>query len=109
MVLDKKGKPHEVDHANRQETEFRAEARRNRLLAEWAAHEMGLVGEAVEAYVRAVVAADLDEPGDADVVRKVLGDFAGKGIDMDEGRLRVEMAAHMDEARRQVADEAAGG
>jgi len=55
-----------------QEQKFKAEARRNRLLGLWAAEKLGFTGEAAMAYAREVVAADFEEAGDADVVRKVL-------------------------------------
>lgn len=108
MVIKKSSGIHEADHALKQELEFRAEARRNRLLAVWAADRFGLSGDAVDAYVKEVVASDLEEPGDADVVRKVLADFADKGLSMDEADLRAEMTEMIVEARSQIlAEEAA--
>ncbi|MDP6642754.1 MAG: DUF1476 domain-containing protein [Rhodospirillales bacterium] len=102
MVIKKTSTVHEAVHALKQELEFRAEARRNRLLAAWAAERFGLDGDAVDAYVKEVIASDLEEPGDADVVRKVLADFADNGLDMDEAALKEQMEAMMEEARAQV-------
>jgi len=102
MVLKKKSGIHEESHALNHELEFRAEARRNRLLAQWAADKFGLAGDAVGVYVKEVVASDLEEPGDADVVRKVLADFDARGVAMDEAGLRAEMEGMMAEARAQV-------
>ena len=48
------------------------------MLGEWAAKQMGL--ESVDDYVRAVVRADLGAGGEDDVVRKVIQDLAGAGI-----------------------------
>ena len=71
-----KAKLHEKDHSHRHEKDFRVTARRNKLLGLWAAELMNIRGAAAEAYAKDVVTADLEEPGDEDVFRKILGDFA---------------------------------
>ncbi|CAN0559709.1 unnamed protein product, partial [Laminaria digitata] len=48
------------------------------------------------------VLADFEEPGDDDVVRKVLGDFFERGLEMNEQTLRKEMIRLMDEAGNQI-------
>ncbi|MEO5338007.1 MAG: DUF1476 domain-containing protein [Magnetospirillum sp. WYHS-4] len=103
MVSDTKSRGHEHDHALRHEVEFKVLARRNKLVGLWAAGEMGLGGADAEAYAKDVVAADLDEPGDADVIRKLLDDFKAKGLAMDESRLRAKLDEMLPEARRQLA------
>ena len=89
-----------------QETSFKINARRNRLLGLWAAEQMKIAGPAAEAYAKEVVVADFDQPGDADVVRKVLKDLADKGIEVTEHRLRKEMERLAVVAREQVLVEA---
>jgi hypothetical protein len=86
-----------------QENEFKVIARRNRLLGAWAAVQMGLSGDAVDSYAKEVVVADFDEPGDADVVAKVLRDFSEKGIDIDEAAIRRKMEELAAVARQQLA------
>ncbi len=76
-----------------QELRFKATARRNRLLGVWAAEKMGLNGSEVDAYAKEVVKADFEEPGDDDVLQKVLADLQGKGVEMSDRLLR----KHMDE------------
>ena len=49
--------------------------------------------------------ADFEEPGDADVLRKVLGDLTDKGIATDEHRVRHEMTRLLKEAKTQVSTE----
>ena len=72
-----------------QELAFRIKARRNRLFGRWAAERLGLpAGEVAEDYAIAVVAADFEMPGDDDVVGKVCGDFAERGIALTEAELR---------------------
>ena len=75
-----------------EELRFKAEARRNRAVAEWAGEKLGLTGEALENYVREVRKADLIEKGDEDVFRKVKADFAAKGIAVDDAEIRSAMS-----------------
>jgi hypothetical protein len=48
------------------------------LLGLWAAEKLGFTGDAALAYATDVVAADFEEVGDGDVVRKVLADLRAK-------------------------------
>ena len=91
-----------------QETSFKINARRNRLLGLWAAEQMKIAGAAAEAYAKEVVVADFEQPGDADVVRKVLKDLADKGLQVTEHRLRKEMERLAVVAREQVLAEVKG-
>jgi hypothetical protein len=85
-----------------QELEFKATARRNRLLGQWAAELMGMSGDDAIAYAKEVVAADFEEAGDDDVFRKVRADFDAKGVTQSDHQLRHKMAELLDEARAQV-------
>ena len=98
-------KAFEDKYKHDQELQFKVEVRRNKLLGIWVAGLMGLEGADAEAYAKEVVAADFEEPGDADVVRKVLGDLEEKGLEMTEHRLRKQMDALMLEAKQQVMSE----
>ena len=89
-----------------QEIDFKVTSRRNKLLGLWAAEQLGLEGSAVEHYARDVVEADFEEPGDADVVRKVLEDFNRQGKALSEHHLRLEMDRLASEARMQIQAEA---
>ncbi len=88
-----------------QELEFKANARRNKLLGLWAAQEMDITGDAAEAYAQDVVVSDFDRPGDEDVLEKVHKDLVDKGLDISTHRVRKEMDRLMDEARKQVHEE----
>ena len=98
-------KTYEAKYVHDQETNFRINARRNKLLGQWAAGLLGIGGPAAEDYAKEVVKSDFEKAGDDDVVAKVLGDFKAKGVEMTEARLRAEMRALLDEARRQVTSE----
>ncbi len=74
-----------------QELQFKTEARRNRMLGEWLAHNFGLTKDDADAYVKEVIATDLDEPGREDVIRKVMKDIGDRGAAITEGEVRAEM------------------
>lgn len=88
-----------------QEVRFKVTARRNKLLGLWAAEKLGLQGGAADSYAKEVVAADFDEPGDNDVLRKVHKDLSGKGIEITEHGVRHEMDRLLEEAKQQIASE----
>ena len=95
----------EAKFAMDEETAFRIAARRNRLLGHWAAELMKLTPEETEAYAKAVVQADFEEAGDEDVIRKVLGDLTGAGVDIDEAGVRAALEEKSVEAKRQLMSE----
>ena len=68
----------EAKYAHDAEMQFKAEARRNKLVGLWAAELMGKTGDAAAAYALEVVQADFEEAGIEDVVRKLAADLAGK-------------------------------
>ena len=103
--FDDREKSFEAKYKRDQETLFRITSRRNRLLGLWAAEQFGMPDNQVLDYAKEVILADFEEPGDDDVVRKVLVDFAERGLAMDEQKLRKEMIRLMDEAGRQIESE----
>lgn len=88
-----------------QELQFKVEARRNKLLGLWVAELMGRTGDDADSYAKDVIASDFEEPGDDDVVRKVMGDLEKAEIEMSEHRLRKKMEELMAEAKQQVMTE----
>ncbi len=86
--------------ANDAAQEFRAAARRNRMLGEWAARLMGL--ENVDDYARAVVKSDIEQPGDEDVLRKVNQDLTGSGLSVPLSEIRSRMDEFLAIARGQI-------
>lgn len=102
--IDDLGKSHEGKFALEGEQEFKAVARRNKLLGLWAADLMGLEGDAADAYAKEVIVADFEEKGDDDVFRKVRGDLDAKSIEMSDHRIRREMDELLVKARKQIHD-----
>jgi hypothetical protein len=88
-TFDDRENAFEAKFAHDSEMQFRAEARRNKLLGLWAAELMGKTGEAAASYALEVVSADFEEAGDEDVVRKVVADLAGKAS-ADEIRAKMK-------------------
>jgi hypothetical protein len=92
----------EAKFALDQDQEFRAMARRNRLLGLWAAEKMGLSPDSAQEYSKAVVRADFEQPGEEDVFRKIAGDFKGSGLSVSEGEIRSKMDEFASIARDEV-------
>ncbi len=67
---------------------FKAIARRNKLFGLWAARQLGRSGPEAETYADTVVIADFEEPGDDDIIRKVVSDLDTAGVPADEGQVR---------------------
>ena len=88
-TFDKREEGFEKKFALYEEQKFKAEARRNKLLGLWAAEKLGKAGDAAAAYAKEVVAADFEEAGDHDVLRKVATDLAATGV--SEADIRVKM------------------
>lgn len=84
-------KAFEAKFALDEELRFRAEARRNKLLGLWAAELLGKTDDEANAYAKDVVAADFEEVGHEDVVRKVKADFDAAGVARTEDEIRVQM------------------
>jgi len=100
--FDDREKSFEQKYKHDKELEFKINARRNKLLGLWVAGEMGLAGEAADAYAMTVVMSDFDRPGDDDVVQKIMSDCAAKAVAMNEHRLRKHMAELLALARDQL-------
>lgn len=104
--FDDRERGEESKFARDEEMQFRIQARRNRLLGQWAAERMGLSSEETEAYAKSVVQADFEEAGDEDVIRKLLGDLISAGVDANEAEVRTALAEKQVEARRALIGEA---
>jgi hypothetical protein len=100
--FDSRQKAFENKFAHDADLKFKAESRRNKMLAEWAAAKMGITGTAVEDYIKAVRKADLVEKGDDDVMRKVAKDLADKGVKVSEADLRSQMTEFLAAAIEQI-------
>lgn len=101
-TFDDRENAFENKFAHDAEMQFRAEARRNKLLGLWAAELMGKTGDDADAYAREVVKANFEEPGEEDVYRKVSGDLGDRS---DEATVRRMMQELMAVAKSQIMTE----
>ncbi len=102
-TFDDRESAFENKFAHDAQMQFRAEARRNKLLGLWAAELMGKSGDDAEAYAKEVVKSDFEEAGDQDVFRKVSGDLGDR---VSEADIRAKMIELMAVAKGQLLDEA---
>jgi hypothetical protein len=87
--FDKREESFEKKFALDEEQKFKSEARRNKLIGLWAAEKLGMSGDSAANYAKDVVAADFEEAGDADVVRKLTADLTPKGVSEKEIRQKM--------------------
>jgi hypothetical protein len=101
-TFDDRERAFESKFAHDADMQFRAEARRNKLLGLWAADLLGKTGEDAAAYAMSVVQADFEEAGVEDVVRKVAADLAGH-VSADD--IRAKLTDLLVQAKAQLMDE----
>ncbi|MEM6825208.1 MAG: DUF1476 domain-containing protein [Pseudomonadota bacterium] len=102
-TFDDRENAFENKFAHDAQMQFKAEARRNKLVGLWAAGLLGKSGDEAAEYAKEVVKADFEEAGHEDVVRKVAGDL-GDLATPDE--IREKLAEMMVEAKEQLVNEA---
>jgi hypothetical protein len=98
-------KEFEARFSHDEELRFKVTARRNRLLGLWAAQQLGLLGDAAEAYGKRVVDAQFTPGGDKSVIDKVTADLAAKDPTMTLSRIRFELEHFAEQAKRQLLKE----
>lgn len=103
--MDDRGDAFEKKFAHDEALQFKAEARRNKLLGLWAAELLGKTGEAADEYAKEVIRADFEEAGDEDVFRKVRADFDAAGVEQSDHQLRRTMDELMSKAIQQIKSE----
>ncbi len=104
-TFNKREKAFEDKYKHDQELQFKVEVRRNKLLGLWVAEMLGLSGADAEAYAKEVISADFEEPGDADVIRKIQADIQPRNLDLSEHRLRKKMDELIAIAKEQIMGE----
>ena len=98
-TFDDRENAFEAKFAHDAEMAFKAAARRNKAVGLWAADLLGKTGDAAGAYAMEVIAADFEEDGDDDVVRKLVKDLAGKAT---EAEIRTRMHEALRAAQEQL-------
>ena len=86
-----------------QETEFKVDARRNKLLGLWLAEKLGLPQSQHDSYAQEVILADLEEPGVEDIMRKVRKDIEQHEADITDSDIRLKLDEFYKDAIAQIA------
>ena len=105
-TIDKREEGFERKFVHDAELKFKAESRRNRLLGQWAAGLLGKSGADVDAYVKEVIAAELEQAGDEAVFRKIRKDFDAAGVNQSDHQIRRNMQEMLVTALAQLRDKA---
>ncbi|MFC7704094.1 DUF1476 domain-containing protein [Plastorhodobacter daqingensis] len=101
-TFDERERAFEAKFAHDAEMEFKAIARRNKLLGLWAAGLLGKEGAEADAYAMSVVKADFEEAGHEDVIRKLSADLGPRASDSE---IRARMNELLLVAKAQLTDE----
>lgn len=101
-TFDEREQGFETKFKHDQELRFKTNARRNKLLGLWAAARLGLAGPAAEAYVTAVVEANLGPPGGVGARDKVMKDLAAKGLTVGEAEVECQRERLLVVAKEQL-------
>lgn len=103
--FDDRGDAFENKFAHDEQLQFKAMARRNKLLGLWVAEKLSLSGDEATEYAKAVVRSDFEEAGDEDVYRKIKADVDEAGIDLSEADIRKAMSNILITAKEQILNE----
>lgn len=95
MSIDRRRDLHEKLFAAREQRSFQDRARADRIVGLWAARQLGLAGQEIDAYAGAVIGAGVARPGGRGGFDKVVADLATLGVSADTIRARYALA--MDE------------
>ena len=97
--FEKREQGFETKYQREQDQDFRARARRDKAFGRWAAELLGFDEAATEAYIKDVLKASFEEPGDEDILLKVETDLHAKGLEMS----REDLTANLDRCGRESA------
>jgi len=102
MSFDDRKRGQEKKFELDQELEFKAQARRAKLVGLWAANLMGLKDDDAANYAKSVVVADLEEAGSEDLFRKIRADLDQHAVQLSDHQIRAKMEEALAEARISV-------
>ncbi|WJR74907.1 DUF1476 domain-containing protein [Bradyrhizobium sp. NP1] len=94
-TFDKREQAFEAQFVHDEEVRFKAVARSNKLLGNWAAALLGLTGEAAAAYANGLVTAELEHQSGEQTLRAVSKDLAAKGISQAEVAAKMSELLHV--------------
>jgi hypothetical protein len=89
-TFDKREQAFESKYAHDSEMQFRAQARCNRMLGQWAAEQLGKSGPQADAYADELVRTDI-KAASSEVLRKIRADFDAAGVPQTDRQIRRRM------------------
>ena len=104
-TFDDREKAFEKKFEHDQGLQFKATARKNKLLGLWAAGLMGKSGADAEAYAKEIVVAAVDKRGEREVIEKLVKDLAAAGKPTEDHTIRRQAERLMVEAKAQIMKE----
>ena len=93
-TFDKREQGFEAKFVHDEELMFKAAARSNKLLGLWAATQIGLSGDAAASYATALVTDHLENQTMDEILDKVSGDLAGKGVAREQVAAKLQECMH---------------
>ena len=81
-------KSFEAKFAHDEELKFRARARCNRMVGQWAAQKLNLAETQATAYANDLVMADVDQPGTDAVFKRIRADFDANTVSQSDRQIR---------------------
>ncbi len=103
--FDARKKEEEARYKHRDELEFKVRTRRNKLIGQWAAGQMGLDGDAGAAYAKEVVISAIGVAGLDPVPGKIFDDLVAKGVEASQHQVNKELERLENVARSQINNE----
>jgi hypothetical protein len=94
-TFDKREQGFEAKFAHDEELMFKAMARTNKLLGNWAAAQLGLTGEAAADYATALVTANLESQTIDGTLRQVARDLANSGVSAEQVAQKLQEYLHL--------------
>ena len=85
-TFDERKKGFEAKYLQDQEAQFKVRAMRNKLVGKWAASLIKPNNE--NDYISEVRLADLEKPGDDDIIDKLFEDFNLKNLNIDKNEIK---------------------
>ena len=98
--FDDRKKGFEGKFAHDEETLFKINAKRNKLLGEWIADKLNKIEKDKENYILEVIKSDMAEPGDEDVFKKVKNDLSQAGLNNMDEEIRNKMNEFLETAKK---------
>jgi hypothetical protein len=102
-LFEEREKGYEAKWAHDQETHFKVLARRDRLLAQWAAELMKITGPGADAYAGEVMNAGMRGKERDPVFEKIRNDLKAGGIDCSDRTIHRKMEELFERASHEIA------